>query len=73
MNGKGVVRGLGVVLQHFFDTYIVDIQARLAGRKRYYTPEGVAERSNYKARGILPSSILRKSYRCPRNFATSHF
>ena len=37
MNGKGVIRGLGVVLQHFFDTYIVDIQAKLAGRKRYYT------------------------------------
>jgi NADH-quinone oxidoreductase subunit I len=68
MNGKGVIRGLGVVLQHFFDTYIVDFQARLAGRKRYYTPEGVAERSNYKARGIFTVQYPEEKLPVPEEF-----
>jgi len=68
MNGKGVVRGLGVVLRHFFDTYIVDIQARLAGRKRYYTAEGVAERSSYKARGIFTVQYPEEKLPVPEEF-----
>lgn len=68
MNGKGVIRGLGVVVRHFFDTYIVDIQARLAGRKRYYTREGVAERSSHKARGIFTVQYPEEKLPVPEEF-----
>ncbi len=68
MNGKGVIRGLGVVLQHFFDTYIVDIQSRLAGRKRYYTREGIAERSSSKARGIFTVQYPEEKLPVPEEF-----
>lgn len=50
MNGLGVLRGLGVTLRHFVDTYLDDIRWR---GKRYYTPEGLAHRSSKNARGIF--------------------
>lgn len=68
MNGLGVFRGLGVVLRHFLDTYIVDIQARLSGKKRYYTSEGIAERSSYKARGIFTIHYPEEKLPVPEEF-----
>ena len=68
MNGKGVIRGLGVVVRHFFDTYIVDIQARLAGRKRYFTEEGVKERASHKARGIFTVQYPEEKLPVPEEF-----
>jgi NADH-quinone oxidoreductase subunit I len=68
MNGKGVIRGLGVAVRHFVETYIVDIQATLSGKKRYYTPEGVAERSNYKTRGIFTVQYPEEKVPVPEEF-----
>ena len=41
MKGFGIIKGLGVTLKHIYDTYAEDIRA---GRKRYYTEEGVRQR-----------------------------
>lgn len=68
MNGNGIVRGLGVVLKHFFDTYLVDLQSALKGKKRYYTPEGIAERSSHTARGIFTVQYPEEKLPVPEEF-----
>ena len=50
MYGLGILKGLGVTLKHFVNTYIDDIRWR---GKRYYTPEGIAHRSSKNAQGIF--------------------
>ncbi len=73
MNGLGVIRGLGVAIQHFLDTYIVDIQARLSGKKRYYTAEGIAERSSVDARGIFTIQYPEEKLPVPEEFRYNPF
>ncbi|MBI3165237.1 MAG: 4Fe-4S binding protein [Anaerolineales bacterium] len=53
MYGKGILKGLGVTLKRFADTYLDDISWWLQGRKRYYTQEGIAHRSSKNTRGIF--------------------
>jgi hypothetical protein len=50
MKGFGIIKGLGVTLKHIFDTYAEDIKA---GRKRYYTEEGVRQRMTPDTKGIF--------------------
>lgn len=53
MYGKGIIKGLGVTLKRFVDTYLDDISWWARGKKRYYTTEGVAHRSSKNTRGIF--------------------
>jgi hypothetical protein len=48
MYGKGLVKGLGVTLKRFVNTYLDDL--KWAG-KRYYTEEGLAHRMSKHATG----------------------
>ena len=50
MDGMGIIKGMGVTLKRFIDTYVEDI--KWLGR-RYYTKEGVARRMSAEARGIF--------------------
>lgn len=50
MNGNGIVKGLGVTLKRFIDTYIEDI--KWLGR-RYYTDDGIEQRMSSEARGVF--------------------
>lgn len=50
MYGWGIVKGLGVTLKRFVDTYLDDLKI---GKKRYYTQEGVEHRSSINTRGIF--------------------
>lgn len=68
MDGKGILRSLGVALKHFVDSYVVDIQARLSGRKRYYTPEGIKERSSADMRGIVTIQYPEEKLPVPEEF-----
>ena len=43
MNGIGIIKGLGVTLKHFIDTYLEDIRWR---GKRYNTQEGLDFRTS---------------------------
>jgi NADH-quinone oxidoreductase subunit I len=67
------MRGLGVVIQHFLNTYLVDIQDRLAGKKRYYTPEGIADRSSSKANGIFTVQYPEEKIPVPEEFRYNPF
>ena len=50
MDGLGILKGMGVTLRRFIDTYMDDF--RWLG-KRYYTDEGIARRMSTEARGIF--------------------
>ena len=50
MNGIEILRGLGITLKHFIETYIEDIQW---GKKRYHTSEGIARRKSLDTKGIF--------------------
>jgi NADH-quinone oxidoreductase subunit I len=50
MDGMGLIKGLGVTLKRFADTYLDDI--KWFG-KRYYTKEGIEHRMSSEVRGIF--------------------
>jgi len=50
MYGKGILKGLGVSLKRFIETYLDDL-AWLG--KRYRTDAGIAHRASKDARGIF--------------------
>jgi hypothetical protein len=50
MPGNGLLKGLGVTLKRFIDTYLDDL--KWLGR-RYHTDEGIAHRSGKDGRGIF--------------------
>jgi NADH-quinone oxidoreductase subunit I len=65
MDGMGIVKGLGVTLKRFVDTYLDDI--RWFG-KRYYTPEGIAHRSSTDTRGIFTIQYPEEKLPVPEEF-----
>jgi NADH-quinone oxidoreductase subunit I len=65
MNGLGVLKGLGVTLKHFIDTYIDDFKW---WGKRYYTPEGIARRSSKDARGVFTIQYPEEKLPVPEEF-----
>lgn len=65
MDGLGIIKGLGVTLKRFVDTYLDDI--RWFG-KRYYTDEGVAHRSSADARGIFTVQYPEEKLPVPEEF-----
>jgi NADH-quinone oxidoreductase subunit I len=66
MYGKGLLQGLGVTLRHFIDTYLEDI--RWLGKRRYFSPEGVANRSSTEARGIFTVQYPEEKLPVPEEF-----
>jgi NADH-quinone oxidoreductase subunit I len=65
MDGMGIVKGLGVTLKRFIDTYIDDI--KWLG-KRYYTKEGVARRMSTEARGVFTVQYPEEKLPVPEEF-----
>ncbi len=65
MYGLGILKGLGVTLKHFFETYLDDI--RWWG-KRYYTEEGIAHRSSKDATGIFTVQYPEEKIPVPEEF-----
>src|SRR5688572_26774697 len=53
MYGRGILKGLGVTLKRYWNTYWDDIVWLFQGKKRYNSAEGVAHRSSKDARGIF--------------------
>jgi len=47
---KGIVKGLGITLKHFVETYTEDIRY---GKKRYKTTEGINARRSSDTKGIF--------------------
>jgi NADH-quinone oxidoreductase subunit I len=65
MDGQGILKGLGVTLKRFVNTYVDDI--RWWGR-RYYTTEGIAHRSSKDAIGIFTVQYPEEKLPVPEEF-----
>jgi NADH-quinone oxidoreductase subunit I len=65
MYGKGILKGLGVSLKHFIETYLDDL--RWLGR-RYRTPEGIAHRASKDGRGIFTVQYPEEKIPVPEEF-----
>lgn len=66
MYGKGIIKGLGVTIKHFIQTYLEDI--RWWGKGRYYTEAGIAERMNPDTRGIFTIQYPEEKMPVPEEF-----
>ena len=65
MKGSGILRGLGVTLKHFIETYLEDIRWR---GKRYFTPEGIEGRKSSDTRGIFTIQYPEEKLPVPEEF-----
>jgi NADH-quinone oxidoreductase subunit I len=65
MYGIGIVRGLGVTLKHFIETYVDDV--RWLGR-RYYNPKALAVRQGPKAKGAFTVQYPEERLTTPEEF-----
>ncbi len=65
MKGFGIVKGLGVTLKHIYDTYAEDFKA---GRKRYYTEDGVRQRKAHDTKGIFTVNYPEERLPVAENF-----
>jgi NADH-quinone oxidoreductase subunit I len=65
MYGLGIIKGLGVTLRHFIDTFLDDI--KWLG-KRYYTAEGLAHRSSPDVKGIFTVQYPEEKLLVPEEF-----
>lgn len=68
MNGKGILKGLGVTAKRFWNTYWDDIVWLVQGKKRYKTVEGIAHRSSKNARGIFTVQYPEEKLVIPEEF-----
>jgi NADH-quinone oxidoreductase subunit I len=65
MYGMGIIKGMGVTLKRFVETYLDDI--RWFG-KRYYTDEGIAHRRSMDTRGIFTIQYPEEKLPVPEEF-----
>ena len=65
MDGLGILKGMGVTLKRFVDTYLDDIIWR---GKRYYTEEGLAHRMSSETRGVFTVQYPEEKLPVPEEF-----
>lgn len=65
MDGLGIIKGMGITLKRFVETYLEDL--RWWG-KRYYTKEGIASRQSTQARGIFTVQYPEEKLPVPEEF-----
>jgi len=65
MNGWEIIRGFGVTLSHFFDTYLEDLRWK---GKRYRTPEGIEGRKRASVRGAFTIQYPEEKLPVPEEF-----
>jgi NADH-quinone oxidoreductase subunit I len=70
MYGIGLVKGLGVTLKHFVETYLDDL--RWLG-KRYYNSEAIDVRQGPKARGVFTVQYPDEKLPIPEEFRVLPF
>lgn len=72
MYGKGIIKGLGVTLKRFWETYWDDavwlFRRATKGEKRYRSPEGIAHRSGKDSRGIFTIQYPEEKLPIPEEF-----
>jgi len=65
MDGMGIIKGMGVTLKRFVETYLDDIRW---WRKRYYSEEGLAHRMSSQTRGIFTVQYPEEKLPVPEEF-----
>ena len=65
MYGLGLLKGLGVTVKRFINTYVDDFEWR---GKRYYTDEGIAHRSSKDVKGIFTIQYPEEKLPVPEEF-----
>lgn len=65
MDGLGILKGMGVTLRRFVNTYVEDI--KWLG-KRYYTEEGIAQRMSSETKGIFTVQYPEEKLPVPEEF-----
>jgi NADH-quinone oxidoreductase subunit I len=68
MYGKGILKGLGVTLKRFWNTYWDDIDWLIKGKKRYKSEEGIAHRASKNTRGIFTVQYPEEKIPVPEEF-----
>jgi NADH-quinone oxidoreductase subunit I len=71
MYGKGILKGLGVTLKHFFETYTEDIRylgKRYIGGGQELSPELMEMRQRTDARGLFTIQYPEEKRPMPENF-----
>jgi len=68
MDGMGIVKGLGVTLKRFADTYLDDLVWLFKREKRYYSEAGLAHRASKDARGIFTVQYPYEKLPVPEEF-----
>jgi NADH-quinone oxidoreductase subunit I len=69
LDGTGIIKGLGVTLKRFFDTYIEDISWFVKGKgSRYYNDEGIERRMSSETRGIFTVQYPEEKLPVPEEF-----
>ncbi len=66
MYGIGMIKGLGVTLKHFLETYVDDL--RWIGRGRYYNEDALKIRQGTEARGIFTVQYPEEKLSVPEEF-----
>ena len=66
MYGIGMIKGLGVTLKHFVETYVDDL--RWLGRGRYYNEEALKIRQGPEARGVFTVQYPEEKLSVPEEF-----
>jgi len=66
MYGMGMIKGLGVTLKHFVETYVDDL--RWIGRGRYYNEKALKIRQGADARGIFTVQYPEEKLPIPEEF-----
>ena len=67
MYGMGMIKGLGVTLKHFVETYVDDL--RWIGRGRYYNEDALKIRQGTEARGVFTVQYPEEKLSVPESVA----
>ena len=68
MDGMGIIKGMGVTLKRFLDTYLDDISWWLKREKRYNSLDGIAYRSSTETHGIFTVQYPEEKLPVPEEF-----
>ncbi|TET32059.1 MAG: 4Fe-4S dicluster domain-containing protein [Anaerolineales bacterium] len=66
MYGIGLIKGLGVTIKHFLETYVDDL--RWLGRGRYYNEDALKIRQSTEARGVFTVQYPEEKLSVPEEF-----
>ncbi len=69
MDGSGILKGMGVTLKRFAETYIEDLSWAFGKKgKRYFSEEGIARRMSSDTRGIFTIQYPEEKMPVPEEF-----